>query len=149
MCRLDYLILGREVTIFTDHANIVYLYDPYGRNTGIPKHTASKLTRWAIKLSAFRCVAEHLPREHNVWADMLTRWAVRPKRKVEAAKVLRAKPLMCAPISPETDPKLDWPTINDIKKSHTSSNQVLQNRFGQTEEVFKDGKDIIWIPSDD
>ena len=80
---------------------------------------------------------------------MLTRWAVRPKRKVEAAKVLRAKSLICAPISPETDPKLDWPTISDIKKSQTSSNQVPPNRFGLTEEVFKDSKDIIWIPSDD
>ena len=36
------------------------------------RHTASKLMRWALKLSAFHYVVEHLPGERNVWADMLT-----------------------------------------------------------------------------
>ena len=137
MCCLDYLVIGREVPIFTEHATLLYLYDPYGKNTGIRKHTARKLMRWAIKLSVFCYVVEHLPREHSVWADMLTRWAVSPKRKVEAAKVLHAKSLMCAPISLETDPKLDWPTINDIKKSQTFSNQVPPNRFGKQKKYSK------------
>lgn len=73
MCRLDYIICGRTVSIFTDHANLVYLFDPYGRNPGIARHTASKLMRWALKLSVFRYVIEHVPGERNVWADMLTR----------------------------------------------------------------------------
>ncbi len=34
MCRLDYLVSGYTVHIFTDHANLVYLFDPYGRNPG-------------------------------------------------------------------------------------------------------------------
>ena len=61
MCRLDSLVFGREVTIFTDHANLVYLYDPYGNSTSIAKHTASKLMRWTIKLSAFGYIIENLP----------------------------------------------------------------------------------------
>lgn len=44
---------GLTVAIFTDHANLVYLFDPYGRTPGLPRYTASKLIRWAIKLSAF------------------------------------------------------------------------------------------------
>ena len=68
MCRVDYLVMGREVSIYTDHANLVQLYDPYGNHPGIQRHTASKLMRWAIKLSAFRYVIEHLPGENNVWA---------------------------------------------------------------------------------
>ncbi len=35
ICRLDYLVMGHMVSIFTDHANLVYLSDPYGRNPGI------------------------------------------------------------------------------------------------------------------
>lgn len=57
MTRLDYLIVGHTVSIFTDHYNLVYLYDPQGRDPGISRHTASKLMRWAIKRSAFRYVA--------------------------------------------------------------------------------------------
>ena len=75
-CRLDYLIIGHEVNVFTDNANLVYLYDPYGQNPGISRQTASKLMRWAIKLSAFRYLMIHLPGDQNVWADMLTRWGV-------------------------------------------------------------------------
>ncbi len=97
MCRLDYLVSGHKVTIFTDHANLVYLYDPYGRNPGIVRHTASKLMRWAIKLSAFRYVIEHLPGESNVWADILTRWAVAPKTAVLAKRIVALKSLLVAP----------------------------------------------------
>ena len=142
MCRLDFLVLGREVTIlnivnFTDHANLVYLYDPYGHNSGIARHTASKLMRWAIKLSAFRYVVEHLPGELNVWADMLTRWAVSPKCMVDATKLLRAKSLMCAPINPRTDPKFDWPNMEDIKKAQTSSKEEAPKHFIQTDNGIK------------
>lgn len=61
MCRLDYLIFGHTVSIYTDHANLVYMYDPFGRNPGISRQTASKLMRWAIKLSAFRFKIESYP----------------------------------------------------------------------------------------
>lgn len=66
MTKLDYLIAGRTVSIYTDHVNLVYMYDPYGRNPGIGHHTAKKLMRWALKLSAFRYVVEHIPGERNV-----------------------------------------------------------------------------------
>ncbi len=79
MCRMDYIVSGHVISIFTDHANLVYLFDPYGRHPGISRHTASKLMRWAIKLSAFRYVIEHVPDERNGWADMLIRRSVSPK----------------------------------------------------------------------
>ena len=146
MCRLDYLVLGREVNIFTDHANLVYLYDPHGQNPGMARHTASKLMHWAIKLSAFCYVVEHLPGEQNVWADLLTRWAVSPKRKVNAIKVLRAKSLMCDPISPGTDSKLDWPNIEDIKRAQTASKESPPDRFKHSQNGIRDSKDVLWIP---
>ncbi len=76
-----YVVSVHKVTIYTDHANLVYLYDPYGRNPGIARHTASKLMRLALKLSAFLYVIDHLPGESNVWADILTRWEVSSKRR--------------------------------------------------------------------
>ena len=39
MTKLDYLVSGQEVVIFTDHANLVYLYDPFGLNPGIARHS--------------------------------------------------------------------------------------------------------------
>lgn len=57
--------------------------------------------RWALKLSAFKYVVEHIPGEKNVWADMVTRWTVRSPRNASA------KSLLLAPISPGLDSKLD------------------------------------------
>lgn len=63
---LDYLAAGHEVNIFMDHPNLVYLYGTYGRSPGIVGKSASKLMRWAIKLSVFRYFIEHLLGDHNI-----------------------------------------------------------------------------------
>ena len=76
--RFEHLVGGREVSLYTDHANLTYTFDLCGQNPGIAKHTACKLTRWAVKMSSFRYVIEAVPGEQNHWADVLTRWAVQP-----------------------------------------------------------------------
>ena len=95
------------MAIFTDHANLVYLFDPYGQNPGLSRNTACKLMRWAVRLSSFRYVIEHLAGELNVWADLLTHWAVRDRDSVRISKLRKLKALMLAPISPHLDATLD------------------------------------------
>ena len=148
MCRLDYLVMGHEVTIFTDHANLVYLYGPYGLNPGISRHTASKLMRWALKLSAFRYIVEHLPGERKAWDDMLTRWAVNPTNSVSAFKVLRSKSLMCAPINPGIGSQYDWTRLDEIIKSRSNSKVKLPMSFKITGEGFRNDKKQLWITPD-
>ena len=87
MCRLDYIIMSRTVEIFTDHANLVYLFDPYVQDPGIARHTACNLMQWAAKLSAFRYIIEQFTSGRNVWADMLNRWVVQDKPTVRVAKL--------------------------------------------------------------
>eukprot|EP00171_Calliarthron_tuberculosum_P005938 IDg5938t1 len=99
MTRLDYLVLGRVVSIFTDHANLVYLYDTYGRNPGIARYTASKLMRWALKL-------------------------IKPKNELQvSAKAATVKALMVAPINIRLDARLDWPTMAEISNSQNISKE--------------------------
>jgi len=148
MCRLDYLVTGHTVSIFTDHANLVYMYDPYGRNPGMSRQTATKLMRWAIKLSAFRYIVEHLPGERNVWADMLTRWAVQPRTSVNAKRVAAIKSLILAPVNPSLDKTLDWPSLADIKASQKKSKEKPPRRFQESNGIIQ-YKDVIWIPSND
>jgi RNase H-like domain found in reverse transcriptase len=74
--RIDWLLQRPDgFSLFTDHQNLVYIFHPYGLDPGIAAHTAAKLTRWALKLSAYNYTIEHVPGTDNVWADMLTRWA--------------------------------------------------------------------------
>lgn len=51
---------------------------------------------------------------------MLTRWAVQHTNKLNS---LKCKLLILAPISPELDAELDWPTLSDIKKAQNSSDK--------------------------
>lgn len=120
MGNLDYPVTGGTVALLTDHANLVYLLDRYGQTLGISRHMASKLMRWALKLSGFRYAVEHLAGERNFWADMLSRWSLGANRKVCAIK---AKSLLLAPITPSRDERLDWPTRADRRKSQRSGEQ--------------------------
>lgn len=149
MCRLDYLISGHVVSIFTDHANLVYLYDPIGRNPGIPRHTASKLTRWALKLSEFRYIIDHVEGDRNVWADMLTRWAVRANQSVQPKNSMNLKSLMLAPVNPGINPKLDWPSMEEVRASQVKSDDAPPSKFDKTPQGVKNQRDVYWIPNND
>ena len=149
MCRVDYLVMGREVSVYTDHANLVQLYDPYGKHPSIPRHTASKLMRWAIKLSAFRYVVEHLPGERNVWADMLTRWAVYPKSSVSTDKVGRIKSLMMCPINPGLSEEFDWPTCKEIIASQTNAQESVPPSYRKKDEIWVSEEGATWVPDCD
>lgn len=61
MTRLDYIILGRMFHLFTDHMNLLVVYDPEKTTDSIPKYAINKLMRWEIRLSSFNYVIEHVP----------------------------------------------------------------------------------------
>jgi RNase H-like domain found in reverse transcriptase len=103
MERIDFLVAGREPNLFTDHANLIYIFDHTGQNPGIQRHTASKLMRWALRLSGYRYTIEHLAGGRNVWADLPTRWAVQPSK---AERILKLAKLMLEPID-SCDKELD------------------------------------------
>lgn len=73
--RLEHFIQReRGVHIFTDHRNLVYIFEPAGRPLGTSKGTAGRLERWAIALSAVPYTIQHVEGESNGFADMLSRW---------------------------------------------------------------------------
>lgn len=73
--RLDYLLLGEQpVHVFTDHRNLLYVFCPSAFDSTVGKHIVSKVQRWAMLLSRFQFVIEHIEGELNIFADILTRW---------------------------------------------------------------------------
>lgn len=149
MCRLDDIICGRTLPIFTDHANEVYRIDPCGRNSGIARHIATKLMRWALKRSAFRYVIEHVSGQRNVWADMLTHWAITPKHKVQAPRLPALKSMMVARISTGLNAKCDWPTSSDIELSQQRAKEKPGKSFRKTHGVWSNLRGADWIPPKD
>jgi RNase H-like domain found in reverse transcriptase len=85
--RLDYILAGKTNELHTDHRNLIYIFDPHGSNPSVSRHVARKLMRWAYKMCAFRYIINHVPGEQNLWADLLTRWAVRSAQRLARPRV--------------------------------------------------------------
>ena len=99
MERLDYLTLTGRVRVFTDHLNLIYVYDPTSVVPTIARHVLGKVQRWGIRLSNFDYEVEHVPGVKHDWPDLLSRWGF-PAGAVSQA----VRRLMLAPIrSPITD----------------------------------------------
>lgn len=63
-------LYGRKFTLKTDHKPLERIF---GENKEIPKMAASRLTRWAISLSAYTYKIEYSPGKDNTAADALSR----------------------------------------------------------------------------
>lgn len=144
MSQLDYLTASGVVHLFTDHANLTYIFDPYGCNPGISKQVASKLMRWALKLSGYRYIIEFLPGDRNVWADILTRWGSTPTIVSKKSKLAS----LYAPVYPRRSREFDWPSKEDFIVIQRKSTSKYPKEFDIEKEVIADKRNRWWIPDD-
>jgi len=72
---MDYILMGsKPLHIFTDHRNLLFVFAPLALEPSLGLHIVSKVQRWALFLSRFSYVIEHVDGASNVFADILTRW---------------------------------------------------------------------------
>lgn len=64
MCKLEYLLLGGTVLIYTNHANLAYIYNPCGCNLVMSRYTENKLICCSLKLSEVNYVIEFIQGEN-------------------------------------------------------------------------------------
>ena len=147
--RLDWLFQRADgFSLFTDHHNLLYVFNPGGRQESPSAHSAAKLIRWALRLSAYSYTIEHVPGEENVWADMLTRWG-------SPAILARASRLMLAPISPSLEDAFVWPDAKEIRLIQDAARYDLTETDGLSDlslsadsdlYLTKDGQ--VWVPAE-
>ena len=71
--------------IFTDHRNLLALFDDEARPATCSKSNRDKLTRWGLNLCGLDYTIHHIDGECNHLADLGSRWGNRfAKRKTEA-----------------------------------------------------------------
>ena len=68
------LIRRKGFRLFTDHRNLIYIFNPSAVISAVSKPTADRLERWAVYLRGFTYDIHHIPGDLNVWADMISRW---------------------------------------------------------------------------
>lgn len=75
-------LYGRKFVLRTDHKPLVSIFGP---NIGIPSAAASRLQRWAVKLSAYDFAIEYVKTDKNT-ADVLSRLIKSQKDEVASEK---------------------------------------------------------------
>jgi hypothetical protein len=133
----------KGVVIYTDHRNLVYLFDPMGAEPGMHRHTAAKLLRWGARLSAFNYVIEHISSTDNCWADLLTRWGASPPDEHSVKRLLASGII--------DDPRFDsFPRAEDISRAQTAAvkrNSAIPRGFAISNALYRSGE-LVWIPED-
>ena len=151
--RFDYLLIGEKpFHIFTDHRNLVFIFDPSASSIPLKQHTIDKLHRWSLKLSSLYFTIEHIPGERNVWADLLTRWAAPPISFSLHAR--RVSSIPSGQISPMDSPDFQFPSLETIVISQeqyyqeTETIELDSRKFTKENGVLCNGE-IILIPEQD
>ena len=75
----DYYTACAETSIYTDHQNLVFIFDPLKSHPNMPAYLVSKIQRWALILSQFEYIVSHVPGELNYFPDLMTRWGATSK----------------------------------------------------------------------
>ena len=83
--KLNYLFVGKY-RLYTDHSNLTTILAPSGH-----KNATQRLFRWSMSYPPFSI--EHVPRDENVWAHMLSRWEISTSVRVISVDQLRMQPL--------------------------------------------------------
>ena len=143
--KLDYLLIRPTgFLIFTDHQNLRYIFNPYGENPSIQRHTANKLQRWALILMNFNYKIAHIPGLENVWGDLLSRWG---------SSTTKICTLFQVPRSPILDAEFKWPSLGEIKKNQEDQLKILPSSFlaDNSYSLSENGTYVsssgqIWIP---
>ncbi|KAF1317985.1 Dynein heavy chain, partial [Globisporangium splendens] len=90
---LEYMLQrARGFRLYCDHANLIPIFAPQSE---LKKHIRAKLQRWAMRLTGYIYTIEHIPGEHNLWADIVSRWG-RSSDSQSAPKKLLAKDINAA-----------------------------------------------------
>ncbi|GMF46802.1 unnamed protein product [Phytophthora fragariaefolia] len=151
--RLEYLLLRpRGFRLYTDHRNLVYIFNPYATDGTMARYQADKLQRWALSLMSIQYIIEHVPGDVNVWGDLLIRWGAGQVTEDEHEATRVARLAVVERVSSLEDPAFVWPSETEIKAVQDAVREAAQALEGgqQADErelmVMPSGQ--VWIPAD-
>jgi len=126
--------------LYTDHNNLIFLFDPLAVVPDMSQTSLRKVLRWAVKLSVYRYTCYHIKGADNVWADLLTRWSHAPdivRRLVHIPEL---------PSSCRDD--FEWPTPSTIALVQEQHKSVRPTGVILKDELWTYPDTAVWVPDD-
>lgn len=150
--KLDYLFYHEHpIHVFTDHRNLLFLFAPLALEPALERHVVNKVQRWALYLSQLPYLIEHVDGEHNIFADILTRWlrGYRSERKTlcKICKLAKIEGIVDSPAKLE----FVWPSMDTIRQSqqhHQPRTERGAVSWNKKQKLWMK-EDCIWIPEGD
>lgn len=159
--RLDYFLRGipgdQPFSIYTDHRNLVYIFDAEGRGA-VHRHTAERLERWSIVLASFRYRICHVDGEQNVWADLLSRWGAGVRAQEDKPAAGAGGPARLAKLEGSigvdalSATREEFPTVHDLviateaaRKRGSGPGKAWNLQDG----LCRDDQGRIWVPDEE
>ena len=147
--KLDYLLMSsKPCHVFTDHRNLLFVFAPLSLEPALGRHIVSKVQRWALYLSRFPYIIEHVSGTANVFADILTRWTRGYRRNTHTLRSVNSIVNLNNQIVPPAD-GIVWPSWNLIRQSQQSSQHILNTAKLNEETKLYEVNNCTWIPQED
>ncbi|KAH9108632.1 hypothetical protein AeMF1_016210 [Aphanomyces euteiches] len=142
--RLGYLLIRPSgFRLFTDHRNLVYMFNPLGVSPNMAQYQAHKLQRWALTMTTFPYVVECVAGEENLRADLLSR-SGSPPREARPAKVYKL-----ALVSPLQSTDFKWPSMDEITEVQLAHPECDSQAIWDDErKCYVTAASKIWMPDD-
>ncbi len=120
--KLDYLFYNEAPThVFTDHRNVMFVFEPLSLESAPRRQQVSKVQRWALYLSRFHYIIDQISGNRNVFADISTRWLKgyrSEKKSLKRLCKLHVDSEQLVPSSSSSD--FVWPRLDVIRSAKQS-----------------------------
>ena len=126
--------------LYTDHNNLIFLFDPLSVVPDLSQTTLRKVLRWAVRLSIYNYTCFHIKGSDNVWADLLGRWSA-------PSTVRRLVHIPELPSSSAED--FEWNTATVISTSQQTAASEMPPNLVPVEGLWQNPNGAIWIPDSD
>lgn len=146
--KLDYLLACDATTrVFTDHRNLLFVFNPVAMEPSLGRHKVLKVIRWALYLSAFNYRIEHVPGDCNVWPDIMTRWMRGYRKPPSIRRVAPVIPFSGVTTSPD-DEEFKWPNLSEILDVQAKYKNAAPKEATADDSKLLRTKEAAWIPDE-
>lgn len=124
--------------IYTDHNNIVFLFDPRSIMPNLSISSTRKVLRWAVSMARYNYICMHIKGKDNLWADIMSRWT-------QPSTIVR-RLVLIPPLTSSLSESFDWPGMSDIIEQQQQYPPAdLQLHY--EDNVLRTKQNKIWIPN--